>query len=1183
MDKKNYERGLVLCKAFIVLFLLCVPVSRVSAQVNLSTKRAKLETVINQLKTNSKYRFFYNDDLAKLEVNEIQAKNEPLKSVLDKLFAGTGISYKIIDNVVYLSREGSQAQPKKSASQKPGEPRTIAGTVTDANGEPLIGVSVMVKGTSHGAVTDIDGHYSFTTEEANPVLVYSYVGYGTQEVAMQGRTKIDLVMREEALTLNDVVVTAMGIQRKEESLTYATQRVKAEDFMKVQDPNIANSLEGKVSGLTITPSAGGAGGGTKIVLRGAKSILGNSSPLIVVDGVPMSNGARGRRDMNGEGFTYSGMSEGSDPLSLLNPDDIESINVLKGANAAALYGSVAANGVVMITTKKGREGRLDINVTSNITFDTPLMTPKIQNVYGGTVSSNGLTPDGWGPKIGTLPENQLTFSAPLNTTNFGADASHDIHLRNYAQNEVDKFFRTGVTTNNSLSLSGGTEKMTIYFSMANSHAKGLMRNNNYNRNTVSLRQSYKFFDRLKVEVSLNYAQTITRNRPGGGTVGNPIYHLYLTPRNVDMNYYRNNYVTNNAGWISNVRGYYKQLNGNYVYTAGTTPLTGPRQDWVFMSSAQNNPYWLINMNRSRQKEDRIWGTISGNVDIYDGLSFQARVNYDYTRYNNDSRQYATTFLPSTMQDYGRYWNSDNKTTEIYIDYLLNYNKTFGDYAVSATAGWVGHTVKGEYKGTDVVASFFDRNLQKLPTLVNYFDVSAGGMGATTASKSSNWDRAWLFTAQLGWKDMVYFDGSYRRDWYRPFRFFKLGGIAKTDNYGYFGIGANTILSKVFKLPKPINYLKYRVSYSEVGNSIPNIAYNAVEKNLQTGATQGSQYAQFADPRPEKTRSFETGIESLWLNNRLSFDLTYYNAVMSHLYMTVGTGTGLTQALNSAKVRNQGIEATIGYDFKPFKWLRWRTSYNVSYNHNRILNTALDPEGHERLIEQRVAGTHVIYKKGGSIGDMYIADFARDDKGHIKLNSKGKPRMDKSGKLMYIGNMNANWQMGWSNTFNWKELSLSFLINGRIGGKVISLTEQQFDKYGFSQRSADARLYAEQNNIVATKYRNAPGMELPDGSGRIVPIKTYYEAIGSANSPIDYIYSATNFRMRELSLGYTFRNLFGLNRNLNCSFIARNLFFIYKDSPTDPDVSLSTQNGLGAFELYNMPSTRSYGFSVKMNF
>ena len=367
--------------------------------------------------------------------------------------------------------------------------------------------------------------------------------------------------------MNEVVVTAMGIMRKEKSLTYATQQVKAEDLMKVQDPNAANSLEGKVAGITITPSAGGAGGASKIVLRGNRSILGNSSPLIVVDGVPMSNGIRGQQGMGAEGFGSTGTSEGSDPLSLINPDDIESINVLKGANAAALYGSRAANGVVMITTKRGREGKVDINVTSNITFDSPLLTPKIQKTYGAAYdkTTGALSLNNWGGKLADRADNDLVVRTPLDERwvgypeeQIGTDASgnpimarrHNVYLRNHAGNDVDNFFRTGVTTNNSISLSGGTDIARTYVSVANSHATGMMRNNSYNRNSISFRQTYNFFKRLHIDASMNYTESKTKNRPGGGTVGNPLYHLYTAPQNIDMDYYRDHYMNAEGKWLS---------------------------------------------------------------------------------------------------------------------------------------------------------------------------------------------------------------------------------------------------------------------------------------------------------------------------------------------------------------------------------------------------------------------------------------------------------------------------------------------------------------------------------------------------------------------------------------------------------------------------------------------------------
>ena len=1066
---------------------------------------------------------------------------------------------------------------------------TVQGTVTDGTGEPLIGVSVVVKNAKGlGVVTDIDGNYKINVNDKNAVLVFSYIGYTPQEVAVGGRSSLNVVMKDESSVLKEVVVTAMGIKRKESSLTYATQQVKASDLNRVQDPNVANSLEGKVSGVTITPSAGGAGGASKIILRGNKSILGSSTPLIVVDGVPMSNGARGQV---GDPATlgYQNVSEGGDPLSMINPDDIESINVLKGANAAALYGSVAANGVLMITTKKGREGRMSVNVSSNVTFDNPLTTPKIQNIYGAAVNESARTMDtySWGDRLDSRSSSNLLVNiadSQEENANFKGQ-SNTVHLRNVANNDLDDFYRTGVTTNNSVALSGGTEKMDTYFSYGNSHSKGMLERNSYNRHTFSFRQNFKFYDRLSINVSMNYIQAKTKNRPGGGTALNPIYHMYTMPRNVDIDYYRNNYAAEGK-WISNRTKIYNRKSGGYEWIGTTKELSGISQQWYSRAGMQNNPYWLMKQNSSVTKDDRFFGNITGNLDIYDGLSFQARIGLDYTKSEGESKRYATTWLPQTMDDRGHYWWNYTRSTEIYTDYMLNYNKTFGDWDVSATAGWVGHTVKGTTNSVDATATYVDPSGQMISTEVNWFSPSAGSNG-NSLSTSSNWDKGAVFTAQLGWKEKIYIDGSYRQDWYRAFRQFKDKGTP--ESYGYFGFGANAIVSSLVKLPEWFSYLKYRASYSEVGNSLPNIVYAQASKNYRTGAVTVPQWSEFNDPRPEKTASFETGVEMLFLNNCLSLDLTYYNSTMSNLYLVGTNAKGKSIPMNSGKVRNQGIEATIGYDFKFGRDLRWKTSYNISYNDNKILKTAYDPEtGKETPYSIDFGGVRVFYKEGGSIGDMYVTDLRRDEKGHYVLTSDGGVQINtesdkKYGK--YVGNMNANWQMGWTNTFSYKDFSLSFLINGRIGGKVLSLTESYLDAMGLSQRSADARLAAEANNIVAADYGNKPGMMLDDGSGRIVPIESYYKSIGgtSPNAVDNYLYSGTNFRLRELSFGYTFRDLFGANKNLTLSFIGRNLFFLYKDAPTDPDVSLSTANGLGAYEVFNMPSSRSFGFSLNVNF
>ena len=1105
----------------------------------------------------------------------------------------------------YASANGNVAPNALTQAQG----SVVQGTVKDGTGEPLIGVSVVVKGaTGLGVVTDIDGNYKINVKDKNAVLVFSYIGYTPQEVKIGGRSSVDVTMKDESSVLKEVVVTAMGIKRKESSLTYSTQQVKASDLNRVQDPNVANSLEGKVSGVTITPSAGGAGGASKIILRGNKSILGSSTPLIVVDGVPMNNSQRGQVG-SGANMLTTGVSEGGDALSMINPDDIESINVLKGANAAALYGSEAANGVLMITTKKGREGKVGVNFSSNVTFDTPLTTPKIQNIYGAAIDEKAgtLALTSWGDKLSARNNDQLLINTPMYGEHFDGTKfeNNEVHLRNRAGNDLNDFFKTGVTTNNSIALSGGTDKMSSYFSYGNSHSNGMIENNSYNRHTFSFRQNFKLYDRATIDVSMNYIQTKTKNRPGGGITMNPIFHMYMMPRNIDINYYRNNYRVDNAQWYTGLQTYFKK-NSDYFAQDKNDPdkynpvsaydkvtekalIEGqPMQNWAYSAQGQNNPYWLMNQNSSIAKEDRFFGNVTGTLDIYDGLSFQARLGMDFSKYESESKRYATTWLPASMEDLGRYWWSFSKTTDLYTDFMLTYNKSFGDWDVSATAGYVGHIRKSYGKGTDVNATYYFGDREHISSIANYFSTAAGGPGATSPSQSSDWNKGAVVTGQIGWKEMVYFDGSYRRDWYRAFRQFKDRGTP--EDYGYFGFGANAIVSNIVKMPEWFNYLKYRASYSEVGNSIPGTVFAAGSTNYQTGAFSASQWATFKDPRPEKTASFETGFEALFLKNRLSLDVTYYNSTMSNLYLVGTNASGKSIPMNSAKIRNQGIEATVGYDFK-FGQLRWKTSYNLSYNDNKILRTAYDAKtGKENVIATYVGGVQVLYKEGGSMGDMYVTDLKRDANGYYFVSDDGELSMETESEKTYgkfVGNQNAKWQMGWSNTFTWKDLSLSFLINGRIGGKVLSMTESYLDGYGLSQRTADARLYAEKNNIYADPCygNNLLGIALDDGSGRVVPIDAYYNSVGGV-TPQDierYLYSGTNFRLRELSLGYTFRNLFGQNKNLSLSFIARNLFFIYKDAPVDPDVSLSTGTGLGAFEVFNMPSSRSFGFSLNVNF
>ena len=1110
----------------------------------------------------------------------------------------------------------------------------VKGIVKSTTGEPLMGAVVFVVGTKTNALTDDSGAFTLKGVKNGATIRVSLIGYNKKEVKWDGGD-LAIELEEMGTGLNEVVVTAMGIVRKEKSLTYATQQIKADDFMKVQDANLVNSIEGKVSGVTITPSAGGAGGSSKILLRGNKSIFGNNDPLIVVDGIPMSNSARGKVT-SAAGFEAEAKAEGSDALSQINPDDIESMNILKGANAAALYGSQAANGVVMITTKRGKEGRLSVNFTSNVTFDKPLTKPELQDRYGALLENGVPTYVSWGEAMGANGGLNYTIQ----------DGDRVIHMRDRAEDDLGELYRLGYTTNNSISLSGGTDKIRTYVSYANTHANGMIRSNSYNRNTFSFRQSYKFFDRVSIDVAANYVQTISKNRVGGGTLFNPIYHTLSTPRNIDMAYYSQNFMNPDAHWKSMKETGYTYEGGQLVKTERQYDLHGVGQEWAFQSPMQNNPYWLMNMNTGAQKEDRFYGYAQGKVDIYDGLSFQARASVDYSRFESESHRYATTQLPSNMDPYGMYWLSNDRRNELYTDYLLMYNKTFGDYSVSATAGWVGHKSNGTWTSHENDGTIRQPELwsphKDIP--VNLFQARGGLGSATSHGKSSNWDKAALFTAQLGWKDMVYIDGSYRRDWYRPFKQFAYRGTP--DNYGYFGFGANAILSSLFHLPKWISYAKYRLSYSEVGNSIPNMFYSQGSVNHGAGSVTVSGYNSF-DATPEKTKSFETGFETQFFDNSLNFDITYYNSSMHNSYLIIPATNGKQQPVNTGVIRNQGVEVTLGYNWQFARDWRWKTSVNFSYNSNKIEKTYRDANGVPKVIDQKLAGVQIRFEEGGSYGDMYVTDYRRwgsdvytdeygnlyntpvDNNGNPWTNSLGEPielkLQHKTGDIYldpatgtpsidggvvklygdknngdelreklyrgqkytkFIGNMNSKVQLGWSNTIAWKDLTLFFLINGRIGGKVISMTEGYLDKMGMSKRTGDLRAYAEQHDIYWTNPDDPEdkqlGVVVPGGVDQVAPMQSFFERVGTDDKE-RYVYDATNFRLRELSLGYTFRNLLGENKNLSVSVIGRNLFFIYKDAPVDPDISISSGNGLGGFELFNLPSARSFGINLKLNF
>ena len=1169
------------------------------SRISLSEVNTPVEDVLKKIEKEAKCLFVFNTQVDTQRKVNLNVKNKTVSEVLDIMFKGTDVSYSIQNpNIMLSKRAVAQEQGKgnkgaATAAQATNGSRIVTGNVTDASGETLIGLTVKVAGTSVATATDIDGNYSIKVPAGSNELEFSYIGYQTVKQPINGKDKIDIVMRDNTKLLDEVVVTAMGIARKEETLSYSTQTVGGDELTRAKEANLINSLQGKSAGLVITPNSGGAGGASKILLRGNASMLGNNSPLIVIDGVPMQNSVNGQMDMDGGGATMmaDGSKESSDALSQLNPDDIESITVLKGANSAALYGSAASNGVLMITTKKGKEGQLRIDVSSSTTFETPLKLPQIQSVYGALMSGsveNGFSMGSysWGQRMNSLGNEYYdTANSPYHLTRNSYD--------------ISDFYRTGTNFNNSISLSGGTKVAQTYFSYGNTTANGIVETNKFERHNIALRQSFSFFkDKLKIDISANYINQKTKNRPTGGTFFNPIYQLYTSPRNLDMNWYRKNYYDTNATWESNPYSYIvSQVGSNgmpisVIENGRTVTLSDSnygKQVWFTDAINLNNPWWLLNRMTSEEIINRTFGSITANWQIIPDRNLQARIKYDYNERNDESRQYASTWGNAEMIDRGRLILDHTKSSDFYGDFMLSYNKQIQDFTIGVNAG--GSMMNSSYDQwmiTPIAKSGApyteDHSCNQFVLSDIYINSSDNYGGLTT----KNWERAIFATAQVTWQDKVTVEGSYRDDWYRAFTQFK----DMDPHFAYYSAGASAQMNKLLSLPDQINELKLRASYSEVGNSIPNNLFLAsASRNPATGAYISSAIINFKDPKPETTQSFEAGFDVSLLDRSISLQATYYNAIMKNQFMKYEGAAGKEIYINGGKVRNQGIELTASYIFAPNNDFSWITTFNYAYNDNKILTVARKQNGQKYIHEVdmgNLSGLKIKFEEGGSYGDLYAVDFMRDEiTGEIVVDpDTGAPFKLNGQANEYLGNMNAKHTLGWSNTFNYKDLSFYFLIDGKVGGKVISFTEAYLDQFGTSQRTAEARDLAVANNLYWTSEDGTitkPAMYIP-GTNTLVPVDQYYQTIGGG-SPVgrNYVYDATNFRLREISLAYTFRNLFGPSKNLTVSANARNLFFLYINAPIDPDTSLSTQNALGNVDIFSMPTTRSFGISLKASF
>lgn len=991
----------------------------------------------------------------------------------------------------------------------------ITGQVVDQSGEPLLGANIIEKGTTVGTTTDSKGAFSINVP-SDAVLIVSYVGFVLQEISVSNRTFIQIVLVENLLVLDNIVVTALGLKKNASELTYAMKQVSGEELTRVKDPNLMNSLAGKVAGMQVNKTSGGLGASSKVSLRGIRSVIGNNQPLYVIDGIPILNSSNEQAYTAVGGTADAGNRDGGDGVSNLNPEDIESISILKGAPAAALYGSQAANGVILITTKKGQSDQRKITFSTNLTFDRAFALPEFQNSYG--ISDQVYS---WGKKE-QLP----------------------------AYDNVGDFYETGVLAINSFSVSAGNERFQTYFSYANTTGKGITDHNSIAKHNVNFRETaHLFAGRLKLDGNVTlFRQQLENRNPVGGFYMNPLVGLYRFPRGKDITEYKDNFEVWDDSRNLSVQNWHSDI-----------------QDF------EQNPYWVLNRIKSKDIRSRAMASFSADLKVNSWFNIQARGSVDSANDRIRQQFYAST-APALSGENGRYVEMYYDEIMYYGDIMGTFNKKWNHITLSGAIGaGINDKTVNSLRYDSKTASL------KYANVFNIANINMNGSAYVSQQIEAQKQIQSVFgTAQLGYKDALFLDLTARNDWSSTLAY------TPHEKSGFFypSVGGSWIIGKTIKMPEWINFSKIRAVWSKVGNDIPLYITNPVSHITAGGEIESVDAAPFEDMKPEMTTSKELGTEWKFLESRISLSVTWYKTNTRNQFFKLPARSGDKYAyryVNAGDIQNKGWE--INLTTFPFSGddLTWRSEWNFSTNRNKVIKL------HDEL-PVFIYGPHgfsssyaMKLREGGSFGDIYGKAFARDESGNILYETEGEkaglPVVEGDGNLIKVGNAQAKWNVSWNNFFNYKQFRFSFLIDSRIGGEVLSQTFADMDMYGVTKATGDAR---------DAGYVDLEGR-------RIENVEGFYRNIvgGRAGVTEYYMYDATNIRLREFSIGYNLPSKWldkgKIFKSVEFSFVGRNLFFIYKKAPFDPELVLSTGNDNQGIEVYGMPTTRSLGFNIKCEF
>jgi len=1075
--------------------------------ITLNLSKVPLNTALKEVERQTSMSVVYNtNDVDINRIVSIKVTKESLNNVMNQLFRGVNVSFSMVDNHIVLSAKSNKEDQQKKT------PIMASGTVTDSKGEPLIGVSILVKGTSNGTITDMDGNFKIQAAKGD-VLEVSYIGYASQAITLANAQPLKVTLGEDTQVLDEVVVTALGIKREQKALSYNVQQVKGDELTTIKDANFINALSGKVAGVTINASSAGAGAAARVVMRGTKSLEKDDNALYVIDGIPMFNVNSG----DNAGGTMN-KQPGSNSVADINPEDIESMTILTGPSAAALYGSDASNGVVLITTKKGVAGKIKISYSNSTSFSSPLMMPKFQNIYGNREGESM----SWGGLLET-------------PTNF----------------DPSDFFNTGVNEMNGITMTTGTEQNQTYASISTTNATGILPNNAYNRYNFSIRNTSRFCNnKLSLDLGAQYIIQNNKNMVGSGQYFNPLVSLYLFPRGEN----------------------FQEVQMYERYSEARNIMTQYWPEAIFGTALDmQNPYWIMNRMQNKLSKRRYMFNASLKWDITDWINVAGRVRVDNSDQDAYEEYYASTRGTFTEgSDKGYYGHTKQNDRAVYADVMASINKNFLDDRLSLNA-----TVGASINDMQEDNMYLKGGLEQVTNMFHFGNININ----TSKRNEHKWHdqvQSVFASAELGWDHQLYLTLTGRNDWDSKLAF------TSKSSYFYPSVGLSWVISETFKLPEAISYLKVRGSWAEVASSpsryLTRMQYTY---NEQTNTYEYPSTHYNTDLKPENTKSWEFGLNSKFLNNRINLDVTLYrsNTFNQTFYVDASASSGYkNNIVQTGNIQNQGIELALGYS-DTFNKVKVSTNFTYTINQNEIIslaNGAVNPDTGEVIqMDYYSKGTLGIsggptlrLSEGGTMGDLYINQRLRQSpNGYIwKDPASGNVAIENT-EYRKIGSILPKYHLGWNGNVSWNGLTLGFAFTARVGGLVVSDTQAMMDRYGVSETSAVAR---QNGGVWIGEYQT--------------DAEDYYNKVSTAIGTY-YTYSATNVRLSELSLNYKLpRNWFRNKVDMTVGLTGKNLWMIYCKAPFDPESTSSiTSNFYQGVDYFQQPSLRSLGFNVKLSF